>query len=275
MGSSVVNNVAALVARRNLGIADAGLSKTITRLSTGLRINQARDDAAGLAIANRLDKDVRVFNQAIRNAYDGIGMITVVDKAYSEINNLLNRAAELAEQAASDTSGDDNAQSKLALDDEFQAILVELNRFDKYIQFNGKQFFSTSIEMNVAVGEGQLIAVSISIFNASDIGFATAATSRINTASKASDVLTTVSSAISAVSRSRARLGASQARLEVAISTLGQLSETTVAASSQIRDADIAAEVVNLTKYQVLIQSGTSALGQANSASQSVLSLLQ
>ena len=275
MGSSVVNNVAALVARRNLAVADHGLGKTITRLSTGLRINQARDDAAGLAIANRLDKDVRVFNQGIRNAQDGIGLIQVVDKAYSEINNLLNRAAELAEQAASDTSGDDNAQSKLALDDEFQAILVELNRFDKYIQFNGKQFFSTSIEMNVAVGEGQLITVSISTFNASDIGFAVTATSRINTASKASDVLTTVSSAISAVSRSRARLGASQARLEVAISTLGQLSETTVAASSQIRDADIASEVVNLTKYQVLIQSGTSALGQANSASQSILRLLQ
>ena len=274
MGSSVVNNIAALVARRNLGVADAGLSKTITRLSTGLRINQARDDAAGLAIANRLDKDIRVFNQAIRNAHDGIGLIAVVDKAYGEITNLLSRAAELAEQAASDTSGDDGAQSKLALNDEYQAILTELSRFNDYIQFNGKSFFQVSTSVGVAVGEGQRITIQIDVFSADAISDITLV-GTLQSAVSAEAILSSISDAVSVVSRARARLGASHARLEVAISTLGQLSETTTAASSQIRDADIASEVVNLTKYQVLIQSGTSALGQANSASQSVLRLLQ
>ena len=274
--ASILNNISALSANRNLGASNAGLGRTIQRLSTGLRINQARDDAAGLAISNRLDKDVRVFNQAIRNANDGIGLIGVIDKAYEEVTNLLTRAAELSEQAASDTSGDDGSSSKLALNDEYQAIVTELNRFDKYIQFNGKQFFSAAVEVNVAVGEGQAITVSVSIFNASDAGLAdAAATSAIDTASKASDALAAITTAISTVSRSRARLGATQARLETSISTLGVLSESTLAASSQIRDADIASEVVNLTKFQVLVQAGTSALAQANSAAQNVLSLLR
>ena len=270
--ASILNNISALSANRNLSASNKGLGRTINRLSTGLRINQARDDAAGLAISNRLDKDVRVFNQAIRNANDGIGLIQVVDKAYEEITNLLTRGAELSEQAASDTSGDDSSASKQALDDEYQAILTELNRFDKYIQFNGKQFFAAQVSVGVAVGEGQKIYVSVAAFNANEISLAGG---EISTAAGAEGILSTISDAISSVSRSRARLGATQARLETSISTLGVLSESTLAASSQIRDADIASEVVNLTKFQVLVQAGTSALAQANSAAQNVLSLLR
>ena len=273
--ASILNNISALSANRNLGASNAGLGRTINRLSTGLRINQARDDAAGLAISNRLDKDVRVFNQAIRNANDGIGLIQVVDKAYEEITNLLTRGAELAEQAASDTSGDDNSSSKLALDDEFQAIKAELNRFDEYIQFNGKQFFSTAVVVGVAVGEGQKINVSVASFSAGAISTVNLSDAALTSAVSAEAILTEISTAISIVSRSRARLGATQARLETSISTLGVLSESTLAASSQIRDADIASEVVNLTKFQVLVQAGTSALAQANSAAQNVLSLLR
>ena len=272
--ASILNNISAISANRNLAASNAGLGRTINRLSTGLRINQARDDAAGLAISNRLDKDVRVFNQAIRNANDGIGLIQVVDKAYEEITNLLTRAAELSEQSASDTSGDDGSSSKLALNDEFSAIKLELSRFDEYIQFNGKQFFAASVSVGVAVGEGQKITVVVDAFSAgaiSDINLA----GTISTAASAEGILSQISDAISIVSRSRARLGATQARLETTISTLGVLSESTLAASSQIRDADIASEVVNLTKFQVLVQAGTSALAQANSAAQNVLSLLR
>ena len=273
--ASILNNISAISANRNLSASNAGLGRTINRLSTGLRINQARDDAAGLAISNRLDKDVRVFNQAIRNAQDGIGLIQVVDKAYEEITNLLTRGAELAEQAASDTSGDDASSSKQALNDEYEAILVELARFDDYIQFNGKKLFSTAgdVGVDIAVGEGQKISVIIS--ELSSAGALVSDSLSIVSAGKASNALTAISAGISAISRSRARLGATQARLETSISTLGVLSESTLAASSQIRDADIASEVVNLTKFQVLVQAGTSALAQANSAAQNVLSLLR
>jgi len=273
--SSVLNNISSMVARRNLELSNNGLGKTINRLSTGMRINQASDDAAGLAISNRLRADIKVQQQAVRNANDGISIISVADGALEEVANLLTRAAELAEQAASDTSGLDNSQSKLALDDEFKSIQTELDRLSNYVKFNGRALFgSGGTTFDVKVGEGlnTVITIQTSSISTTVLGING---DDLQTRAAASTALDNISNAINTVSRQRGRLGAVYARFETTISTLNVTTENLTAAESQVRDADISQEVINLTKYQILAQSGTAALAQANAAAQNVLTLLR
>jgi flagellin len=275
--ASILNNITALSAQRNLNNSNLGMDRTVTRLSTGLRINQAKDDAAGLSIANKLRMDVRVLNQAVRNANDGISIIQTADNALNEVSSLLTRAAQLAEEAASDTSGGDSSSSKTALDDEYQAILTEITRLGSTLEFNNTQLFSGSATFDIKVGAGASTVITIS--SSTGLGDLSASnltlTGDLQTKANATTEQARISAAMSTISQWRGDLGAIQARLETTINTLSVSAENIQAAESRIRDADIATEVVNLTKYQILQQSGTAALAQANAASQNVLALLR
>lgn len=254
-----------------------GLATTINRLSSGLRINGAKDDAAGLAIAEGLRADVSALNQAVRNANDGIGVINVADSSLGEVGNLLQRAVTLAEQAASGTSGLDSSTSKQALNNEYNALLSEIDRISATVEFNGRTLLSGSgatIEVQIGTGSSSNDSIAITTTGVSASGLALT-TDNLLTASDAKLELVAIQDAIDTISTNRGSLGALSNRLQYTISVITAQSENLKAAESQIRDANIAEEVVNLTKFQVLSQTGLSALAQANTTSQSVLSLLR
>ncbi|UCF67827.1 MAG: flagellin FliC [Acidobacteriota bacterium] len=273
---SVVTNIGALTAQNNLVRTQWGLQTTLNRLSSGLRINGAKDDAAGLAIAENLRADVQGLNQAVRNANDGISIINVADSALQEIANLLQRAMTLAEQAASDTSGADSSSSKSAINDEYNNILSEVDRIAATVEFNGLTLLSgsgTSVDIQVGVGStvNDRITITTSGLTASGLGLTA---DSLITKSGARLELAEIQSAVDAVSADRGDLGAAFNRLEHTISVITVQAENLLAAESQIRDANVAQEVVNLSKFQVLQQTGLAALAQANASAQSVLGLL-
>jgi len=274
---SVVSNIGALNSMNQLIKNQLGLSTTMVRLASGLRINGAKDDAAGLAIAENLRADVASLNQAVRNANDGIGVINVADSALNEIGNLLQRAVTLAEQAASETSGEDSSTSKAALSDEYNQILSEIDRIANTVEFNGLALLSgtgTSIDVQVGTGSStdDRITIQTSAISASSL---TLASDTLMTASDARAELVSIQSAIDTVSAERGDLGAYYNRLEHTIAVITVQAENLKAAESQIRDANIAEEVVSLTKFQVLNQTGLASLAQANASAQAVLALLQ
>jgi len=274
---SVVSNIGALNSMNQLIKNQLGLSTTMVRLASGLRINGAKDDAAGLAIAENLRADVASLNQAVRNANDGIGVINVADSALNEIGNLLQRAVTLAEQAASETSGEDSSTSKMALNDEYNQILSEIDRIANTVEFNGLALLSgtgTSIDVQVGTGSStdDRITIQTSAISASSL---TLASDTLMTASDARAELVSIQSAIDTVSAERGDLGAYYNRLEHTIAVITVQAENLKAAESQIRDANIAEEVVSLTKFQVLNQTGLASLAQANASAQAVLALLQ
>lgn len=299
---SIVNNISAINAQNKLTITEIGLRKTLTRLSTGLRINSSGDDAAGLAIADGLRADVAALNQAARNANDGVSLLQTSDSALNEISLLLTRAITLAEQAASGTSGADNSDSKTALDDEFQDILDEIERISRSVDFNGLNLLggaSTGTStgnptLNIQVGLDaqpssriEINTVSINVRGTTTVGYTPgSSTTRISlqlgfsgadlrTSSTALNTLATLQSAITATARTRGDIGSGINRLNATVSIIRSLSSNLQSAESQIRDANIAQEIVNLTQFQILTQTGISALAQANISAQNVLRLLQ
>lgn len=265
--ASILNNPGATNAQRNLAGAQAGLNKTINRLSTGLRINRASDDAAGLQISNNLRADTKILNQAKRNANDGLGRLAVIDLVSEEATNLLTRSAELAEQAASGTT---TSAGRAALDSEFTEIKAALDSLNSDTKFDGREVFGKAFSVRVGEGGTEKIDVaSVSIDSGS-----LAVAQDLTTSANASAALIEITTAIEQVSTDRGTIGAKSSRLQTLVNSLGITSENIQAAESQIRDADIASEVVNLTKFQILSQSGVSALAQANQSAQSVLGLL-
>ncbi len=266
--ASIINNIPAQNSARNLANSQNGLNSTINRLTTGLRINRASDDAAGLQISNNLRADIKVLNQARRNANDALGRLAVSDLISEEATNLLTRAAELAEQAASGTT---TSAGRAALDAEFTQLKAALDALDSDTKFDGEEVFGT--DFTVRVGEASSETISVSAFSI-DATSLSINSNNLLTSNAASTALSQITSAIETVSARRGNLGAKSARLETVVNSLGITSENLQAAESQIRDADIATEVVNLTKFQILTQSGVSALAQANQSAQSVLSLL-
>lgn len=290
---SIVNNIGALNALNRLGKAGQGMSKTLERLSSGLRINNASDDASGLAIAEGLRADISALNQATRNANDGISVVQVADGALSEISSLLQRGVSLAEQAASDTSGSDNGAAKTAINAEYQEILREVNRLSQSVDFNGTVLFGTngaSFEVQVGASATQANnVISIATTALQSTGSASGGlgltsnggsgisvtTNALTTKAGAQGELALIKTAIGNIASRRGDLGAVRNRLDNTISVVSVQAQNLTAAESQIRDADIASEVVNLTKYQVLNQTGLSALSQANASAQSVLALLR
>ena len=290
-GFSVVNNIASLNALNRLSRTSLGLTSTLERLSSGLRINSAADDASGLAIADGLRADISALNQAVRNANDGISVVQVADGALSEISSLLQRAVSLAEQAASDTSGQDAGAAKTAINAEYQEILREVNRISLTVDFNDRVLFGTAgVTFDVQVGASATQANNVITLTTTALeavgsgtgglglsgsgGGITATTSALTTKAGGQTELGALRSAIDNISARRGTLGAALNRLEATVSVVSVQAQNLQSAESQIRDADVASEIVQLTKFQVLNQTGLSALAQANATSQSVLSLL-
>jgi flagellin len=265
--ASIINNISALNSQRNLANSQTGLNNTINRLSTGLRINKASDDAAGLQMSNNLRADVKILNQARRNANDGLGRLAVQDLVAEEATNLLTRAAELAEQAASGTT---TSAGRSALNAEFTEIKSALNSLDSDTKFDGVAVFGSALSIRVGETSTEVVDVAGIDIDATTLGVA----GDLTTSGNASTALGQITTAIETVSSSRGTIGAKSQRLLTLVNSLGITGENIQAAESQIRDADIASEVVNLVKFQILNQSGVSALAQANQSSQSVLSLL-
>jgi flagellin len=263
---SILNNISAIAASRQLGITQAGLDKTIQRLTTGKRINYAADDAAGLAISNRLGADIRVSIQAKRNAQDGIAYLQVADGALEEVTQLLTRGAELAQQAQTGTISSTN---RLALDLEFQVISDAIHNVAINAVFNSQSVFRND-QIFVAVATFEKGEFTIGTMQG-DIN----STLAITDTTSATSAQAKLDEFIQNVSMQRATIGSRMQYLNTISNTLGIQVENFTAANSQIRDANIADEVINLTKFQILGQSGTSALSQSNQAAQLMLGLLR
>ena len=274
--ASILNNVAALGATRQLGITGKGLQQTIERLTTGRRINRASDDAAGLGISNKLSADIRIAGQGKRNANDGISYLQVADGVLDEVTNLLTRAAELAEQANTGTISDSN---RVNIDSEFQNIIKTIGDIGMNTKFNGTNIYGSSASISVGTFSSITATVpSISTSTTTALGLtAWDGSTGDNLQSQANAALAKdpIIAALDSISSVRASIGATMQQLTAVASSLGIQVENFSAANSQIQDADISTEVVNLTKFQILNQSGTAALGKANQSSQSILSLLQ
>jgi flagellin len=270
--ASILNNIAALGATRQLGITGRGLQQTIERLTTGRRINRASDDAAGLGISNKLQADIRIAAQGQRNANDGISYLQVADGVLDEVTNLLTRAAELAEQANTGTISDSN---RVNIDAEFQNIIKTIGDIGQNTKFNGSEIYGTTAL--ISVGGFTSITISVpSISNSpTDALGMMAGKDNLTNHEGATAAKPKIMQALEYISTTRANIGADMQELSAVSNSLGIQVQNFTAANSQIQDAEISSEVVNLTKFQILNQSGTAALGKANQSSQSVLSLLQ
>ena len=291
MGSfSVLNNIPSVNGQNQLYVNNLNLSRTLNRLASGKRINSGADDAAGLQIADSLRGNVMALNQASRNAADGISVLQIADGALSQVTDLLWRAVTLAEQAESDIV---SATGKAALQQEYKAIWDEINRIGVDTNFNGQSLFGTSAFTSVTSGSstsgaildvfvGDLTATSSYIqvsIGALTAGGATASGDGLglnaNLTNAATTALSELKGALNQVAIMRGSIGAGMNRLQAAINVINVTSQNTLAAESGIRDANVAEEISNLTKYQILAQTGMAALAQANSNSQNVLSLLR
>ena len=256
MGSVIQTNVAALGAQKSLFRSNTELATTFSRLSSGFRINSAKDDASGLVLSNILTAEANGSRVALRNANDGISLAQVADGALNEVGNILLRMRDLAVSAASGQ----NAGGLSAIELEFTALNAEITRIGADTDFAGTNVFGA---INVAVSADGTSNISIgAAFNAAPGGNAAAGAGAIDTAIAANDA-------------DRAALGAAASRLTFAANSLGNQIENSSAAASRIRDTDFAVETSNLAKFQVLQQAGFSVLAQANASAQSILSLLQ
>ena len=272
MGLRVNSNVASINAQRNLVNSTGNLQKSLQRLSSGLRITRAADDAAGLAISEGFRADIRSLSQAQRNANDGISLLQVGEGALNEVSSILIRQRELAIQAANGTLG---ASERDTLNNEFQDLTDEIDRIAAVTSFNGTNVLqgggSTTFQIGTENSTNDRITVASVDARASQIGLAG---DTISTVAQARAAISSLDSAISEVASLRASFGTVQNRLESSIRSLAVAQENTTAAESRIRDVDFASETAELTRNQVLQQAGISVLAQANVSTQSALSLL-
>lgn len=268
----VTNNIHSLNAQRNLSRNQARLGKALERLSSGLRINRSGDDAAGLAISEKLRSNIRALNQASRNASDGIAMIQVTEGAMSELSNMLTRMKQLAEQAATGTISD---TERGYLNTEYLALYSEITRVADNTKYNETQLLDGSLSVQVQIGisngANDSILISVGHVDAATLGL----TSSISTVTTARGALTTTTTAVGAISTQRAHLGALQNRMESVISNIDTVVENLTGAESRIRDVDIAAETAEMTKYNILVQAGVAVLSQANQEPAIALQLLK
>jgi flagellin len=267
----VQHNLQAANTNRQLGITTGAQAKSTEKLSSGYRINRAGDDAAGLAISEKMRSQVRGLDKASTNAQDGISAIQTAEGALNETHSILQRMNELATQAANDTNtSQDRDQIQLEMDQ----LVSEIDRIQSTTQFNTQNLLDgsfTSKNLQVGALSGQSITLNISNMNASSLGVSGVTVSSF---SAAGTTMSKVQAAIDKVSTQRATLGAVQNRLEHTIANLDTTSENTSAAESRIRDTDMAKEMVSYSKNNILAQAGQSMLAQANQSNQGVLSLL-
>lgn len=277
----VINtNVASLNAQRNLGKSQLELNTSMQRLSSGLRINSAKDDAAGLAISDRMTSQIRGLNQAARNANDGISLAQTAEGALQETTNLLQRMREIAVQAANDTN---TAQDRASLDAEFKQLQAEIDRIANNTQFNGQNVLDGTFDpanggteaiFHVGANENQTISVTIGQADATTLGVAAGTINVLDRASS-NAAIGVIDSAIGDIDTIRGDLGAIQSRMESTIANLNNVSENLSASRSRILDADVAMETSAMTRANILQQAGVSVLAQANQQPQLALSLLQ
>ena len=286
MAMNINTNVASLNAQRNTATNSLSLSTTMQRLSSGLRINSAKDDAAGLAIADRMNTQIRGMNVAVRNAGDAISMAQVAEGGLSAMNDMLQRMRELAVQASNAPNSVGVGGDIAKLDNEYKQLGAELSRMLDATQFNGEKVLNGSAsyvfqvganngtENQISITSGDISLSGNAAFSAVASGGASAAlitgTASANTAN-----IKALDDAISAVNDRRASLGALQSRFENTIGYLRTASENQSAARSRIMDADFATETANLSRSQILQQAGTAMIAQANQLPQGVLALLR
>ncbi len=264
----VINtNVASLNAQRNLSESSGSLATSLQRLSSGLRINSAKDDAAGLAISERMTSQIRGLNQAARNANDGISLAQTAEGAMAEVTNNLQRIREIAVQSANATN---SASDRAALDAEVQTLIAEIGRVAADTTFNGVQLLNTAATLSFQVGANSGDTVDLSTVDVSGV-----ISGDVTSAANATTMLGAVDTALTTVNGARADLGGAQNRFESIVRSLQTTAENLSASRSRIQDADFAAETANLTRAQILQQAGTAMLAQANAAPQNVLALLQ
>jgi flagellin len=264
MSLMINTNIEAYDAHRNLVSTENSLAKSMQRLSSGLRINSAADDAAGLAISQKLTGQVNGLGQAARNAQDGVSLVQTAEGSLNEVHAMLQRIRELAVQYQNGTLA---SSDQASISSEVSQLTSEITRIGSTAQFNGIQLFAgaSTISFQVGANDGEVIGVTTAAMGSlvSSISLGTSST------------LSSIDGMINAVSNQRATFGAVQNRLQYTLDNLGTYQENLTSSLSRIRDVDMASEMVNFTKEQILQQAGTSMLAQANSAPQSVLKLLQ
>ena len=270
----VQHNLSAMNTNRQMGTVTSALSKSTEKLSSGYRINRAADDAAGLSISEKMRSQIRGLNKASSNAEDGISLIQVAEGALNESHSILQRMNELATQAANNTN---TSSDRSAIQQELTQLTSELDRIYSTTQFNTMNLLDgdfTGKSLQVGALSGQVISVSIKSMKASALGIGYNAI-KVSSNAVAGQSMSLIQKAINRVSEERSKLGAIQNRLEHTINNLDTTSENTSAAESRIRDTDMATEMVEYSKNNILAQAGQSMLSQANQQTQGVLSLLQ
>lgn len=274
MGLQVNTNVAALNAYRHLSSTQSSMNTSLERLSSGLRINRAADDAAGLAISEKLRAQTNGLSQATSNAQDAISLVQTAEGALNETHSILQRMRQLAVQSGNDTN---TADDRTAIQSEVTALNDELDRIANTTQFNGQNLLdgtggtTGTFTFQIGANSGQTVDVAFAKADTTTLGTGTL---DVSTSAGAATALTAIDAAIKTVSGNRADLGAVQNRLQHTINSLSVASENAAAAESRIRDTDMAKEMSSFSRSQILSQAGVSMLAQANSAPQSVLKLL-
>lgn len=272
MGLQINTNVAALNAYRNLTGTQGSMQTSLERLSSGLRINRAADDAAGLAISEALRSQVNGLNQAQRNAQDGISMVQTAEGAMNEVHDMLQRMRTLAVQAANGSNSSANLDQIGA---EMKQLSSEIQASFSRTKFNGKDLFSgTTMSLQVGANSADTMQFALASAGALTPVAASVTISSATTAGGIATVIDNVDSLISSVSDARSNLGAIQNRLDHTIKNLGVSAENLAASESRVRDTDMAKEMTNFTRSQILQQAGTAMLAQANQSTQGVLRLL-
>ena len=283
MGLRINQNIAAMNSYRNLSVTEGQMSKSLEKLSSGFRINRAADDAAGLAISEGLRSQVGGLKVAVRNAQDGISVVQTAEGALTEVHSILQRLRDLAVQGANDSN---NSEARTNIKTEADALVGELDRIGNSTNFNGAMLLSGDVD-GAGAGTGTTLtfqvgadgdansAITVDLASADVVGLVAAADFVVDTHANAQTTLGKIDTAIEKISTARADLGAVQNRFEHTINNLNVAVENLSASESRIRDTDMASEMVNFTRAQILSQAGTAMLAQANQAPQGVLRLLQ
>lgn len=268
----VQHNLQAANTNRMLGQNVKAVSKSTEKLSSGYQVNRAADDAAGLSISEKMRNQIRGINQAVKNSEDGVSLIQTAEGNMNEIHSILQRMGELATKAANDVNASDDRQ---AIDDEMTQLRDEINSIAKKAAFNGTKLLTGSFkdkQLQVGAVSGENMSITISSMTATSIGVNAL---KVSSHKVAASAMTAITKAIKDVSTARSKLGAIQNRLNYTINNLENYSENLTAAESQIRDTDMATEMTNYTKNNILQQAAQSMLAQSNQSTQGVLSLLQ
>ena len=276
MGMTINTNIASLNAQRNAATNDSALATSLQRLSSGLRVNSAKDDAAGLAIASRMDAQARGMNVAVRNANDGVSLVQTAESGMAVIGDMLQRMRELAVQAS---NGTNTSNDLSALQNEYDALNTEISRTMSAVQFNGTNLLTTTAAFTFQIGAntGQTASIGFAdISITATVNAMTAASALVTTAAAENSAkIATLDTAIQGINSSRAKVGAIQSRFNYTISYLQAASENQQAAKGRIMDADFAVETANLSRAQILRQAGAAMVAQANQLPQGVLALLR